>query len=296
MKRMVVLLFFITVFLACFVFPVQASGQILNEPWGIYEDWRSGLIRASHWKGVDDPALEINREIKGVWIPYIRGFMLGGLVMRYRFAGSTASDTNYSSGFNRMRLGNPVQVSQINQFAADFKILKYTIKGVSGNPTPSANRPAAINLSKFNDGTSSGPGDMTGDCGVRVRVYRFSNSSDPPGLFRVQAWVFRCRDAGCTAADTPVDLPNIATVEAGKWFTLRAVWDEPNDRFLVGVNNEPDVVLSYNAVLNNVKPAVQPAADIRMQGVAANWTGGAGETDAEVVVGRVRVNQSALLP
>ena len=40
----------------------------------------------------------------------------------------------------------------------------------------------------------------------------------------------------------------------------------------------------------------QPAADVRMQVRAANWTGDPAEGDAETEVGLIRANQSALLP
>ena len=169
--------------------------------------------------------------------------------MRYRMSGSGSSDTGFIDGANRMLAKN---AAQINQFSAYFKIRKYTIKGVSGNTSRTWIRPAIMTLQKFNDGSSTGPGDMTGDHALRIVVQRNWDSPDPEGDFRIDAFVFRCPDSVCGASTNPpvIVITNISTVKVGRWFSLRAVWDAPNDRFLVGVNNEPDVVLPYGSGLN----------------------------------------------
>ena len=88
---------------------------------------------------------------------------------------------------------------------------------------------------------------------------------------------------------------DMGKVRAGKWFTLRAIWDESNNRFLVRLNNGPDVILSYDSELNN-GPAITPFADVRMQMVAGNCVDGPTEMEAEIIVDQVRTNESAVIP
>ena len=282
MKRTTTLAVFVAFFLVGLMFPFPVFSQVLNEPWGVYEDWSSNLIRPSRWIGRVDQGLEVKREIEK-----------NQLAMRYRMTGSRSLDTGYTGGFNRLLARNG---AQINQIEADFKIKDYTVAGVSGNPSNTRVRPAAISLAAFNDGTSTGPGDMNGDYFVRVMVNREAGSSDPVGVFRVQAFIFRCIDAQCSNASGDIHDLNVGTVRVGKWFTLRAIWDAPNNSFWVGVNNDPDVVLSYDGIVDDQIPPAQPNADVRMQLVAANSTGTPAETGAEIVVGQVRTNQSAVIP
>jgi hypothetical protein len=68
-----------------------------------------------------------------------------------------------------------------------------------------------------------------------------------------------------------------------------------NNRFLVGYNHSPDVILSYNPLLN-AKPPVGPFADFHIQLVNANCEAGPTVTDAETEVREVYTNISAIIP
>ena len=115
-------------------------------------------------------------------------------------------------------------------------------------------RPAAISLSKFNDGSSNVPGDLTGYHFARVMVNREAFTSDPQGKMTVMAFLFRCIDAVCSNAISNIFNRNMGQVKVGEEFSLRIVWDEPNNCFLVGYNNKPDVVLAYPPDLNQGLP------------------------------------------
>jgi hypothetical protein len=65
-------------------------------------------------------------------------------------------------------------------------------------------------------------------------------------VLTVQAFLFRCIDGGCSNAISNIFNLNVAKVRIGELFTLRAIWDEPNHCFLVGVDDEPDVILPYD--------------------------------------------------
>jgi len=80
----------------------------------------------------------------------------------------------------------------------------------------------------------------------------------------------------------------------GELFTLRAIWDEPNNRFLVGVNDGPDVILAYDPELN--QKSGQGIAQFGIQLVASNCPDSRTVTDAETWVREVRTNPSAIIP
>jgi hypothetical protein len=282
MKRITLLAVFVVfIFGGLLLPPLLAFSQASNEPWGIYEDWSGKLIRPSRWSGRDDPGFEVKREITE----------RGQLVMRYRLVGSKASNTGFIGGVNRLNARN---AAQVNQLEAKFKIKHHTLTGCTENAGGTRIFPAVLTLTKFNDGSSGGPGDSKGDHLARIIVGRDLTSQDPVGVFRVSAFLFRCIDAQCTNAISNVKL-DMGTVDAGEWFKIRVVWDEANNCFLVGLNNGPDLVLPYGQELN-AGAAVMPSADIRMQMVAGNCMDGSTETDAETLVGKVRTNQSAVIP
>jgi hypothetical protein len=282
MKIISYLTVFAAFILGNLMFPSPVYCQIGEEqPWGVYENWNGSQIRADRWRGRSDLALEVKREIAK-----------SQLVMRYRVAGSTSSNTGFINGYHRIYAMN---ASNINQIEADIKIKSSTITGCAENPGSTRIRPAAISLNKFNDGSSTGQEDMTGDHIVRVLVNRESVSSDPPGIFTTQAFLFSCTDSDCINGVSIAQALDMGKVRAGKWFTLRAIWDESNNRFLVRLNNGPDVILSYDSKLNS-GPANTPFADVRMQMVAGNCVDGPTEMEAEIIVDQVRTNESAVIP
>ncbi|MEK7216512.1 MAG: hypothetical protein AAB289_13040, partial [Chloroflexota bacterium] len=247
--------------------PAQAA----HEPLAIYEDWRSAkTIRSDRWAGRDDPAQEVERDVRG-----------HKLLMRHRRQGvTTAGNAGFVGAFNVMSLSNP---AAIDQMEVEFKIRQAVVVGCAANAFTRL-RPAAISLNTFNDGSSPG---LTGDHFIRVLVNREAVTGDPEGVLTVQAAVFRCIDAVCSNAISNVFNMAVGTVMVGENFTLRAVWDEPNNRFLVGIDDQPDVVLAYNPLLNQ-RPARVPFADVRMQSVVANCSAAPALNDAEITVGEVR--------
>ena len=258
--------------------PGPAQAQV--DPFGIYEDWSSPTIRSDRWIGRVDDAQEVRREVKGK-----------SLSMRSRREGSTISNEGFVNVYHRIYAGNS---TAINQIEADLMVKSYTVTGCEANPNTTRVRPAAISLNRFNDGSSPGPGNMIGDYIMRVLVNREANSPDAKGLFTVQPFLFRCLDKDCVEGVSPL-LPALGQVKAGKWFTLRIIWDKPNHQFLVGLNDGPEVAVVYpeSAHISN---AARPFADVRMQLIAGNCEAGPTVTDAEILVGEIRTNVSAIIP
>jgi len=111
----------------------------------------------------------------------------------------------------------------------------------------------------------------------------------------VQAFIFRCQDPACQNPLSNIFNLAAGTVLAGEPFTLRTIWDRPNARFLVGVNDGADVVLAYAPGLDQGN-ARGPFALVSTQGVTANCTAGPAVTDAETEVREIRTNASAVIP
>ncbi len=82
----------------------------------------------------------------------------------------------------------------------------------TNSTTASAALPLQVSLSKFSDGTPGPAGDFTGDHFGRLRLFRSSASTDPPGTLQVHLAIFRCDNARCfvirSIPNGSVALPN----------------------------------------------------------------------------------------
>ncbi len=261
---------------------IDAMAAPIPAGFGIYEDWSSPTIRSSRWIVATDRAHEARREVLG-----------HHLLMRYRLEGSTtAGDAGLRGASMRILASNPGVIDRID---AHFQVDSYAVTGCEANPLTTRVRPVAISLSKFNDGSSTGPADMTGDHFVRVIVNREAFTTDPEGMLTVQAFLFRCIDSVCSNAISSIFNLDMGKVLVGEPFSLRARWNAATNRFLVRLNDNPPVVLEYPSNLN-AGPAAVPFADVRMQSVNANCTAGPTVTDAQIKVREILTNVSAVIP
>jgi len=274
--------------------------QVIDEPFGIYEDWRGPYIRSDRWLVKTDRAHEARREVVMKW-PYLRLPNLclpeveavgDHLLMRFRLEGQTTSNVGLVGASQAFRFSNP---SAVNKIKVNFQIKNYDVIGCEKNPDMTRIWPAGISLNKFNDGNSKGLGDLTGDHFVRVMANREAFTTDPEGMLTVRAFLFRCIDAACSGAISNVFNTNMGKVMVGLPFSLRISWDEPNDRFFVGYNSNPDVILAYDHSLNVQGPG-GPFADFHTQLVNATCMEAPTVTDAEIKVRKVLTNVSAVIP
>ncbi len=263
--------------------PIQAS----HEPFGVYEDWSGApVIHAARWIGGDvEPDLDRGQDA-------VREVVHGQLRMRFRkelVPGDADEDRSVSANF--LDLADPELVDQLSM---DFVVKHVTVTGCEANPRPSIARLARIGLDPFNDGSSTGPKDETGDHFLRLYAYRGSESPDPPGVLRVKAELFRCADPECNDSPVVASVDLHPPVRVGQQFTLRVIWDPPNQRFLVGVSHFPDVPIPYTASI--VKPPVVRQAFLVIRHDTARCTAASTEADADIRVGTVRTNHSAIVP
>ena len=205
--------------LGLWVVPARAS----HEAFAVYEDWRTArTIRSDRWIAFEGGnAQEVRLEIRG-----------HHLLMRHRREGLTTSNVNFVGVVQGLQARNPAAIDQIE---ADFHVRNMAVSGCAANPGQTLVRPALLALSAFNDGTPDG---QTGDHYIQVQVNGEPDLSDPPGVLTVQANIVRCLNPTCSLGTSPVFNLAVAMIPVQEPFTLRAIWDRPNHRFLVGVNDK----------------------------------------------------------
>lgn len=83
----------------------------------------------------------------------------------------------------------------------------------------------------FNAGTPV-PGSMAGDVVAQVRAIRRSDSTDAPGVLRVEGVAIVCSDATCLNSTQIGTTQQLGTVDVGQAVTLEMQWDQPNKLFI----------------------------------------------------------------
>lgn len=187
-----------------------ASAHAL-EPLRPYDNFAAAPLDLSRW-------LETER------VRVIRG---GALNLAQRTPVTTAADSGLSFSSWNENLANPAAVTALRA--------KVTVN--AADPAACAANPAAgqararIIGSFFNVGTPV-PGSQLGDVLAQVRLTRFSNSTDAPGVLRVQGIVSQCTSADCAATTTIGSLVDLGTVNVGTATTVQLQWDAPAKTFL----------------------------------------------------------------
>jgi hypothetical protein len=225
-----------------------------------HEIWRGG-------EGTGDTGTvntETSRAIKG-----------GALEMSLTSFGKTDSDSgNAGNGNTRLRLLHPEGLTQLQ---ALVKVMRAEAETCEANTTPSRPR-ARIFAAFFNDGSSSAPGDETGDVFATIQMV-FDSIAGP----EISLAAFRCTNPLCTTVDTTPFSSNgfvmfNATWKKGQKRVLNLFWDQANHQFVGTVDpgkpTQETRVISYGA-LSDVKAPGFELKDLRVQTLQANCTAGA---------------------
>lgn len=261
---------------ALWLWPVP--GQASHEGFELYDDFSSPTILSRRWSGGESPGgQEVARMVRS-----------GQLLMRLRREGGTASDVG-TTGLTTNRLSHP-NPATVDQIQADFTVQSVTLTSCAANASIGRSRPAALALTRFNDGTSTGPEDRTGDHIASIAAQRLSTGGR--GLSVIASWA-RCADATCSTSDF-ITLTTLGTVQVGQTFTVRVIWDEPNNQFLYGLNDGADVALTYD--VSDTAPAVVPLASVVVAQDPQNCTTGPTVADSTGAVDNVMVNTSGVIP
>jgi hypothetical protein len=164
-------------------------------------------------------------------------------------------------------------------------------------------RPAVIDMVKYNGADSPPEGtSMSGDWIMRLQVNLEDNAERADELVG-QAFLLKCSDAACSNASTPTTTDpnspykyfdvNLGTAKIGKKFTLRIMWNQAENSFVVGLNGYK-TTFTYDPG-DHQRASRNPFASIRTQLIPVNCPDQRNEADAIVEVLEVRTNLSAIV-
>lgn len=159
--------------------------------------------------------------------------------------GGTSSDSDlYGGSFYNILLNQPSNNAVGLQADVDM------ITAIASHCAANTNKGSArvrITGEFFNDGSSSGPGDATGDM-----FSEFAIRKDSDNALYFNAYLFRCGDSQCDgAAGGYVDTLNLSTPpQLNRYYTLRMQWDPSHDQVVYtldpGSAGEEQVTISYS--------------------------------------------------
>jgi hypothetical protein len=230
----------------------------------LYDNFNSALINPAKWFGSQSqpgaaaPMTETSRKI-----------VEGQLLLQVTDYGDNTSDTGRApTGTQSLRVNDP---STVTAMQARVTVQGAVAQACSTNTGTTGQARAGIFGDFFNDGSSTGSGDETGD--VRAS-FLLTQQSD--GTKIILASVTRCTDAGCD---------NFTTIDSNtftkKWAvgaaqTLKIEWDPANDQFFFTLNpgtagQEGPVSLSY-AGFSDADPPGNDRKQLQVQSLPLNCT------------------------
>jgi hypothetical protein len=139
-----------------------------------------------------------------------------------------------------------------------------------------------------------GPFNAYGDVLASIHVERRADSEDPPGVFRVLAYLFLCGDPWCDSGSFLPGLPiDLGEYKVGADIKLFMQWVDMYNYFIFQRDNEPEETYTYDPVLNQGEPG-SPAKRL---GISPRVQYCAGDPQpvafVETRIDKVFVNESA---
>ena len=231
--------------------PTASSAQTV-----LYDDFNTGVIDPAKWSGFagggGGPATEVARLIES-----------GALRMQITQYGRSDTDAGSSFGANNLNVMNPVPITALQ---AIVTVTNAKAQACATN-VGLGNTAAGLLGVFFNDGTSTGPSDQTGNITAHLHQVR-----DALAGFVFRAFLIRCTDTTCSNQETVIGTQFNSTWALGQSRKLRLTWDAANDQFIFLASPET-VILPY--VLNDSAPPVaQNFKTLSVDAIPANCNGG----------------------
>lgn len=249
----------------------------------LYDDFNGPEINPQKWHGSEGDTGPSAPNAEAV-----RQITRGKLRLFFTRYGETASDSGtIGQGILRLRINNPTPVTALQ---VQVIVKQALTEDCPANPTASFAY-AGIVGAFFNDGSSQGPGDRTGD--IRGEFFKRRESA---GGDRIRANVSRCANPGCSSNPSLVSHDFTTAWAIGGADTLRLQWDPDNNRFLFAVN--PGTTREETAVLTYSVPDVDPPdfnhKELRLRNSAANCTAGQKKSSIDARFDKVMLNSEAV--
>jgi hypothetical protein len=235
----------------------------------LYDNFITGTIDPSLWQGISGEGT-----FSAPTAELIRSAADGSLRLKLVSWGNDTSDTG-STGSNQ-----GVQIKQLGTFGASgaligvklkVTVLDAAVEDCPANPLTGTNIRARAQFYGwfFNDGSSTGSSDATGNIAAGIQLGKEANGSRP-----IQPFVLRCLDATCTTSEVPagVTAPVFTSLT---WSTnlpliFKIRWDRANGkfRFLVRDQTTLDSETAVVDYLGIVTDAGAPSTDLKRIRVA----------------------------
>lgn len=195
-------------------------------PWVLYDNFNAPLINPNRWFGAEGngPITRLTPQVSAESERLVQG---GRLRMSFRSYGLTTSDVDPTNNALRLMFTSPATIIGVR---ATVGIRRYDLTPCPTNATTTTRVQARLIGVFFNAGTST-LGDFSNDVFALVRLFRRVDSADPPGVFQVQGFVFRCDDFDCRIS-TNLPIATLGTISTGTTGTVSVQWDRGNHQFL----------------------------------------------------------------
>jgi hypothetical protein len=187
-----------------------AAGAMAQEAYILYDDFQLPPIDSARWLDT-----ERSRIVNGE-----------ALSMALREWGGTSSD------FDRVGLTwgeNITRAWPVTQLKVNLRVNSVEVIGCAANPASSRARARLIG-SFFNTGVPT-PGSLVGDVMAQIYVLRDSESTDPPGILKVEGNAFVCNASDCATSMLIGATQSLGTVAVGQSIVLQLEWDKVAKRF-----------------------------------------------------------------
>ena len=247
----------------------------------LYDDFSSPHLLPHLWKSIGDlsTSLDVVRTIE-------EGKLRLALTT-FAFEGNTGAHQG-SVGLTLR------ETTGVTQLAAEVTVTAATFEDCPQNPlTPTSL--VELGGTYFNDGTSTGPKDFTGD--IQATVARVAEATDPSGG-QVVAQLSRCLNAACSQVK-PLGQRVFATPwERGKPQRSQVIWRPGTQDFLFRLNPGPNAevkTLSYQALQlpKPLPPAVHASRFVQVRNVVSNCAAGPLLDSISATIDNVQTNAAA---
>lgn len=213
------------------------------EPYVVYDDFNTSFLDPSKWTANNQ---ERRRNVESNVLR---------LTQRDWGGVSGASGRVGSSWGENLSRGTAV-----TQLRSYVKVNALGMTGCAANPQPTRVR-ARLVTTYFNTGNRV-TGSNVGDVLAQIFVYRDSNSSDAPGVMRVEGSLNVCTDSTCNLTTFLSGTGSLGTVNLGQYVLLQLEWDRALKQFTftrdAGTANAASATISYNTQNLSLDDSAEP--------------------------------------
>jgi hypothetical protein len=247
----------------------------------LYDDFSSALINPDKWYGNNTDLGSANPTTEAV-----RLIKSGQLELRLNQYGLDNSDSGSSQGAIRLLVTNP---TPITTWQATVTVVSAEVQTCSTNPGAGNVRAGAeIYAHFFNDGSSTGTGDATGDMVTGIQQDLNGTLGE---VFRAVS--ARCANSSCSSFQILDGQVFTTTWTLNQPQTLTLTWDAAHHQFIFSVTpvggSTETITIPYTQ--SDSTPPVIGFKVLEVQNAAVNCNGSQKHAFMDALFDKVMVNQ-----